>query len=28
MKPKAPEPRRIQIGKGAKATIEGKAEKK
>jgi HSP20 family protein len=27
-KPKAPEPRKIQIGKGAKATIEGKAEKK
>jgi HSP20 family protein len=26
-KPKAPEPRRIQIGKGAKATIEGTAEK-
>ena len=24
-KPKAPEPRKIQIGKGAKATIEGKA---
>jgi HSP20 family protein len=24
-KPKAPEPRRIQIGKGAKGTIEGKA---
>ena len=28
MKPKAPEPRRIQIGTGARATIEGKAEKK
>jgi len=26
-KPKAPEPRRIQIGKGAKGTIEGKASK-
>jgi len=26
-KPKAPEPRKIQIGKGAKATIEGKASK-
>jgi HSP20 family protein len=26
-KPKAPEPRRIQIGKGARSTIEGKAEK-
>ncbi len=26
-KPKAPEPRRIQIGKGEKATIEGKASK-
>ena len=26
-KPEAPEPRRIQIGKGTKATIEGKAEK-
>jgi HSP20 family protein len=26
-KPKAPEPRRIQIGQGAKATIEGTAEK-
>jgi HSP20 family protein len=27
-KPKAPEPRKIQIGKGTKATIEGKAAKK
>ena len=27
-KPKAPEPRKIEIGKGSKATIEGKAEKK
>jgi HSP20 family protein len=27
-KPKAPEPRRIPIGKGTKSTIEGKAEKK
>jgi HSP20 family protein len=27
-KPKAPEPRRIQIGKGTQATIEGKASKK
>lgn len=27
-KPKAPEPRRIPIGKGTKGTIEGKAEKK
>ncbi len=27
-KPKAPEPRKIQIGKGAKGTIEGKAAKK
>jgi HSP20 family protein len=26
-KPKAPEPRRIQIGKGTKGTIEGKASK-
>jgi HSP20 family protein len=26
-KPKAPEPRKIQIGKGTKATIEGKAAK-
>ena len=26
-KPKAPEPRKIQIGKGSKATIEGKASK-
>ncbi len=26
-KPKAPEPRKIQIGKGAKGTIEGKAAK-
>jgi HSP20 family protein len=26
-KPKAPEPRRIQIGKGTKGTIEGKAAK-
>lgn len=26
-KPKAPEPRKIQIGKGAKQTIEGKAAK-
>ncbi len=26
-KPKAPEPRRIQIGKGGKATIEGKVSK-
>ena len=26
-KPKAPEPRKIQIGKGTKATIEGKASK-
>ena len=26
-KPKAPEPRKIQIGKGGKATIEGKAAK-
>ena len=26
-KPKAPEPRRIQIGKGSKRTIEGTAEK-
>jgi HSP20 family protein len=26
-KPKAPEPRRIQIGKGEKGTIEGKASK-
>ena len=26
-KPKVPEPRRIQIGKGAKGTIEGKASK-
>jgi len=26
-KPKAPEPRRIQIGKGTKTTIEGKAKK-
>jgi HSP20 family protein len=26
-KPKAPEPRRIQIGKGEKATVEGKAKK-
>ena len=26
-KPKVPEPRRIQIGKGAKSTIEGKASK-
>ncbi|HZR92625.1 MAG TPA: Hsp20/alpha crystallin family protein [Gaiellaceae bacterium] len=26
-KPKVPEPRRIQIGKGEKATIEGKASK-
>ncbi len=26
-KPKAPEPRKIQIGKGEKATIEGKAKK-
>jgi HSP20 family protein len=26
-KPKAPEPRKIQIGKGEKATIEGKATK-
>jgi HSP20 family protein len=26
-KPKAPEPRKIQIGKGAKATIEGKTSK-
>ncbi len=26
-KPKAPEPRRIQIGKGTQATIEGKAKK-
>ena len=27
-KPKAPEPRKIQIGKGSQATIEGKASKK
>jgi HSP20 family protein len=27
-KPKAPEPRKIQIGKGTQATIEGKASKK
>jgi HSP20 family protein len=27
-KPKAPEPRKIQIGKGQQATIEGKAAKK
>jgi HSP20 family protein len=27
-KPKAPEPRKIQIGKGQQATIEGKASKK
>jgi HSP20 family protein len=27
-KPKAPEPRKIQIGKGGAATIEGKASKK
>jgi HSP20 family protein len=27
-KPKAPEPRKIQIGKGRQATIEGKASKK
>jgi HSP20 family protein len=27
-KPKAPEPRKIQIGKGEQATIEGKASKK
>jgi HSP20 family protein len=26
-KPKAPEPRKIQIGKGSRATIEGKASK-
>jgi HSP20 family protein len=26
-KPKAPEPRKIQIGTGSKATIEGKAKK-